>query len=339
VRYKLLGPSGLRVSEVALGTMTFGEDWGWGASNEESRRIFERFAEAGGNFVDTSNNYTNGTAERFVGEFIAADRDHFVVATKYSLTERRDDPNAGGNHRKNMMRSIEGSLRRLGTDHVDLLWLHMWDATTPVDEVLRAFDDLVRAGKVLYVGMSDTPAWVVAQAVTTAALRGWTAPVAVQAPWSLADRGVERDLLPMARAFGLAVTPWGLLEGGVLTGKYEDPDSGPRRYGDEQQSKRVLSLAHVVRDVAKETGRTVAQVAINWIRRQASTVIPILGARTVAQVEDDLGCLEFELTDEEVDRLSEASPVQLGFPRAFLESDGVRDLIFGKTFDSIDQRS
>ncbi len=200
VRYKLLGPSGLRVSEVALGTMTFGEDWGWGASNEESRRIFDRFADAGGNFVDTSNNYTNGTAERFVGEFIAAERDHFVVATKYSLTERRDDPNAGGNHRKNMMRSIEGSLRRLGTDHVDLLWLRMWDATTPVDEVLRAFDDLVRAGKVLYVGMSDTPAWVVAQAVTTTALRGWTAPVAVQAPWSLADRGVEREVRDRVQA-------------------------------------------------------------------------------------------------------------------------------------------
>jgi aryl-alcohol dehydrogenase-like predicted oxidoreductase len=341
MRYKLLGRSGLRVSELALGTMTFGEDWGWGASEAESRRIFGAFAEAGGTFVDTSNNYTNGTAERFVGEFTKADRDHFVIATKYTLTERRDDPNAGGNHRKNMVRSLDGSLRRLGTDHVDILWLHMWDGTTPVEEVLRAFDDLVRAGKVLYVGFSDTPAWVVSQAVAVADARGWTRPVAVQAPWSLADRGVERELLPMAGALGLAVTPWGLLEGGELTGKYTSGSTEPKRYGEQTPGERVQTLAAAVASVEEETGRSRSQIAVNWVRqRQAlAEVIPILGARTEAQMRDNLGVLDFSLTIEQLELLSTAVQFELGFPRGFLESDNVRGLIFGETFGLIDPRS
>ena len=209
MRYTLFGRSGLRVSELCLGTMTFGEDWGWGASKEESRRIFDRYVEAGGNFVDTSSNYTNGTAERFVGEFVASDRDHFVLATKYTLTDRPGDPNFGGNHRKNLLRSLEGSLARLDTDRVDVLWLHMWDGMTPVDEVVRALDDVVRSGKALYVGFSDTPAWVVSQANTMAELRGWSRFVGLQLPYSLADRSPERDLLPMAKAFEMAVMVWG----------------------------------------------------------------------------------------------------------------------------------
>src|SRR5687768_3277193 len=174
MRYKLLGRSGLRVSELALGTMTFGEDWGWGASQEVSRKIFDLFVEAGGNFIDTSNNYTNGTSEKYVGEFVAAERERFVVATKYTLTERKADPNGGGNSRKNMMQSVERSLKRLHTEYIDLLWLHMWDSTTPVEEVMRGMDDLIRSGKVLYAGISDTPAWVVSQAVAVADLRGWS---------------------------------------------------------------------------------------------------------------------------------------------------------------------
>lgn len=335
MRYKLLGLSGLRVSELALGTMTFGEDWGWGASREESGRIFQRFAEAGGNFVDTSNNYTNGTSERFVGELIAGDRDHFVLATKYTLTERPEDPNFGGNHRKNMVRSLEGSLGRLGTDFVDLLWLHMWEGTTPVEEILRAMDDLVRAGKVLHVGFSDTPAWVVARAVAVAELRGWSRPAAIQLPYSLADRAPERELLPMANALGLAVTPWGLLESGVLTGKYRRKSGEPRR--NRSAGKRELAVGDAVVALAEEIGATAAQVAINWVRQQPGTIIPILGARTESQIEDDLGCLDVELTGEQLQRLSEASPIELGFPRSFLESDGVRGLIFGETYDLIDR--
>jgi aryl-alcohol dehydrogenase-like predicted oxidoreductase len=336
MRFRLLGRSGLRVSELALGTMTFGEDWGWGASKEESRKIFERFAEAGGNFVDTANNYTDGTSERFVGEFVAPDRDHFVVATKYSLTERRDDPNFGGNQRKNLVRSLEGSLVRLDTDHVDVLWLHMWDGMTPVEEVLRAMDDMVRAGKVLYVGFSDTPAWVVAQAVTLAELRGWARPVALQVPYSALDRGVERDLLPMAKANDLAVTTWGMLEGGALTGKYRQTDRGSTRY--EGASEEELAAGDTVLALAKEIGRTPTQVAINWVRARSAraAIVPILGARTVAQLEDALACLEFELDEEQVRRLDEIAPIDLGFPHSFLASDHVRGLIFGETHGSIE---
>src|SRR5512146_3244183 len=205
MNYHLLGHSGLRVSELCLGTMTFGEDWGWGASKDESSAIFEAFAAAGGNFIDTANNYTNGTSEKYVGEFTAADRDHFVIATKYTLTERPADPNFGGNQRKNLSRSVEGSLKRLNSGYIDLLYLHMWDGMTPVDEVMRALDDLVRCGKVLYIGISDTPAWVVSQANMLAGLHGWSQFIALQSPYSLADRALERDLLPMAEALDLGV--------------------------------------------------------------------------------------------------------------------------------------
>jgi aryl-alcohol dehydrogenase-like predicted oxidoreductase len=314
--------------------MTFGEDWGWGASKEVSCKIFETFAAAGGNFVDTACNYTNGTSEKFVGEFIHDDRDHFVVATKYTLTLRRDDPNAGGNHRKNMMRTVDESLRRLNTDHIDLYWLHMWDSTTPVDEVLRGLDDLVRMGKVLYIGISDTPAWVVSYANAIAELRGWSRFVALQVPYSLADRTVERDLLPMARHFDMAITPWGLLEGGELTGKYNQPGSDPKRSSDT--SDQIKSLAGVLMGLAAEIGRTPSQVALNWVRQQPGLIIPILGARTEAQIKDNLGCLHFDLTPEQLRRLADASPIQMGFPHAFLGSDHVRGLIFGETFARLD---
>jgi aryl-alcohol dehydrogenase-like predicted oxidoreductase len=337
MKYRLFGRSGLRVSELALGTMTFGTDWGWGADRHECRKMFDGYAEAGGNFVDTANNYTNGTSERIVGELVAADRDHFVVATKYSLSTRPDDPNAGGNHRKNLVRAVEASLERLGTDHVDLLWVHMWDGMTPVDEVVRALDDLVRAGKVLYVGASDTPAWAVARAVTMAELRGWAAFCGLQVPWSLADRSVENELLPLAAALDLAVTPWGVLEAGELTGKYLAPDGRPTRSCPEHVSPRVNDLAREVVAVAAELGRPPAQVAINWVRQQVvgCPVIPVVGARSAAQLTGNLGCLEFELTAGQLARLTAASAFRPGFPRSFLESDHVRGLVFGTTFERI----
>lgn len=339
MNYRLFGRSGLRVSELALGTMTFGTDWGWGADRDECRKMFDAYAEAGGNFVDTANNYTNGTSERIVGELVAADRDHFVVATKYSLSTRPDDPNAGGNHRKNLVRALEASLERLGTDHVDLLWVHMWDGMTPVSEVVRALDDLVRAGKVLYVGASDTPAWVVARAVTMAELRGWAAFCGLQLPWSLADRSVERELLPLAAALDLAVTPWGVLESGELTGKYLAPDGQPTRSRPEHVSPRVNQLAGEVVAVAAELGRPPAQVAISWVRQQepgwGAPVIPVVGARSAAQLADNLGCLDLELSADQLARLEAASAFQRGFPRSFLESDHVRGLVFGTTFERI----
>jgi aryl-alcohol dehydrogenase-like predicted oxidoreductase len=334
MRYKLLGRSGLRVSELALGTMTFGETWGWGASKDESRAIFDAFVEEGGNFVDTACNYTDGESERFVGELIRDDRERFVVATKYTLTQRRDDPNAGGNQRKNMVQTLESSLRRLGTDYVDLLWLHMWDGMTPVEEVLRGFDDLVSSGKVLYVALSDTPAWVVSQAVTMADLRGWARPVAVQFCYSLADRAAERELLPMAAGLDLAATPWGVLEGGALTGKYLADTNEPRRY--DGASERVNAIAREVIAVADELDATPSQVATAWVRAQPWPLVPIVGARSEAQMRENLGALELELADEHVERLGAVSGFKVGFARDFLESDHVRGLIFGDTFDLID---
>ncbi|MCE7859285.1 MAG: aldo/keto reductase [Chloroflexi bacterium] len=334
MRYKLLGKSGLRVSELCLGTMTFGNDWGWGAEKAESKKIFDAFANAGGNFIDTACNYTNGTSEKFVGEFVKGDRDHFVIATKYTLTERKTDPNFGGNHRKNMMRSVEGSLKRLGTDFIDLLYLHMWDYVTPVEEVMRALDDLVCAGKVLYVGISDTPAWVVSQANTLAELRGWSRFIALQAPFSLADRALERDLIPMAEAHEMSVLAWGVLEGGELTGKYNAPSDEPKRSKDT--SERIKNVASILMEVAKEIERTPSQVAVNWVRQKTHRIIPILGARSEKHLLDNLGCLAFELTCDHIERLNQASLIELGFPHSFLASDHVRGLIFGETFAKLE---
>jgi len=334
MRYTLLGSSGLRVSEVALGTMTFGEAWGWGASEDECRSMFDAFVEAGGNFVDTASNYTDGQSEEIVGSLTAPDRERFVIATKYTLTSRREDPNAGGNHRKNLVRALETSLRRLRTDYVDLLWLHMWDGMTPVEEVVRALDDLVSSGKVLYVGLSDTPAWVVSRAVTLAHQYGWSPFVAVQGPYSIADRDVERELLPMARDLGLAFTPWGMLEGGALTGKYLEDTDEPRRY--ESGGPTTNAMAREVISVAEETGGTPAQVAIAWVRAQPWHLVPIVGARSETQLRENLCALDVELSREQIERLDAVSDFRLGFPREFLESDHVRGLIFGDTFDLID---
>jgi aryl-alcohol dehydrogenase-like predicted oxidoreductase len=337
LRFKLLGRSGLRVSELCLGTMTFGEEWGWGASREESRRIFDAFAEAGGNFVDTANRYTEGTSERILGELLASDREHFVLATKYTLFTRRDDPNASGNHRKNMVQALEASLKRLGTGTVDLYWVHAWDFTTAVDEVMRALDDLVRSGKVLHVGISDTPAWVVAQANTLAALRGWSPFVALQVQYSLIERSVERDLLPMARAFDLAVTPWGALGSGVLSGKYNAPGGARGRANRTAPvPERSLEIAEALGEVARQLGRTPAQVALAWLRQQPGVIVPILGARTLEQLRDNLGCLEVRLGEEHLRRLQEASAIDLGFPHGFLARDFTRDLMFGGTWERID---
>jgi aryl-alcohol dehydrogenase-like predicted oxidoreductase len=333
MRYKLLGRSGLRVSELCLGTMTFGDDWGWGAPKDESQKIFNAFVESGGNFIDTANNYTDGTSEKFLGEFMRADRDHFVLATKYTLSERASDPNFGGNHRKNMRRSVEGSLQRLSTDHIDLLWLHMWDGVTPVDEIMRALDDLVTTGKVLYVGVSDTPAWIVSQANMLADLKGWSRFVAYQGEYSLASRAPERDILPMTQALDMSYLAWGLLEGGELTGKYNSSSSEPKRSKDTSQ--RIKSIAVVLMNVAKEIGCTASSLAINWARQRYKNMIPIIGARSEAQLKDNLGCLDFQLTEAQIHVLNQASPIDLGFPHSFLVSDHVRGLIFGETFDRI----
>ncbi len=338
MRYKLLGKSGLRVSELALGTMTFGEDWGWGADKATSRAIFEAFAEAGGNFIDTACNYTEGTSEKFIGEFAAADRDYFVLATKYTLrpnAQQHRDPNRGGNARKNMHREVEASLRRLNTDYLDLLYLHMWDYTTPIEEVMRSADDLIRAGKVRYFGMSDTPAYVVAKANMYARWMGLSPVVATQVPYNLARRDPEREIMPLAQEDDIAVTAWGMIMGGVLTGKYRDADAAKRYEG---ASEQALALGDAVVAVAKEIGRTPAQVAINWVRQQKgkAQVIPILGVRTIEQLKDNLGVLDFELTPEQIQQIEAIAPFDPGFPRSFLLGEHVLNLIHGKTAAALD---
>src|SRR6185312_6896500 len=265
--YRLLGRSGLRVSPLALGAMTFGQDWGWGADKVEARRLFDTYLDHGGNFIDTANQYTNGTSEAFLGEFAAGRRDSLVIATKYTLASRAGDPNSGGNHRKSMVRSVEESLERLKTDYIDLLYLHAWDGTTPVEEILRAMDDLVRAGKVLYVGISDIPAWQVARMQAIADLRGWSPLVALQIEYSLIERTVERDLIPMAGEMGLGVIPWSPLASGVLTGKYRAADlaagsgsaeaAGTRKNvaaANGSLTERGLAIAEEVRQVAAAIG-------------------------------------------------------------------------------------
>lgn len=337
MKYKTLGPSGLNVSELCLGTMTFGEDWGWGASKEESKKIFDAFAGADGNFIDTSANYTNGTSETFIGEFIKSERDRFVIATKYSLRVGKGsaaDPNYGGNSRKSMLRNVEGSLKRLNTDHIDLLYLHMWDFRTPVEEVLQSVHHLIASGKVLYFAFSDTPAWVVSYAIAKAADFGWSRPIALQIPYSILDRSVERAELPMAREHGLAILPWGMLEGGALTGKYSRNSDEPRR--ESEIGERELKAGESVVKVAKEIGCSPAQVAINWVRQQLGNIIPILGCRTFAQVQDNLGCLNLPLSNEQMEELSKLADFKLGFPLSFLKSDHVGNLLFGETFKKLD---
>jgi aryl-alcohol dehydrogenase-like predicted oxidoreductase len=300
--------------------MTFGTQ-GWGADKDESRRVYEGFREAGGNFIDTANIYSGGTSETFLGEFLASDRERIVLATKFTGATRSRDVNAAGNNRKNMMDSVHASLRRLRTDYIDLYWVHARDFTTPIEEVMRALDDLVRQGKVLYVGVSDTPAWEVARANTLAELRGWSAFVGLQIRYSLLDRAVERELLPMAKALDLAVTPWDVLGSGVLAGKYNN--NNPAEAGRAKLrgfvSERSLGIAGEVIKVAQELGRTPAQVALNWVRQGQGVIVPLVGARTRAQLDDNLGCLEFSLPPEVKQRLDDASKIELGFPHEFLQ--------------------
>jgi aryl-alcohol dehydrogenase-like predicted oxidoreductase len=340
--YRLLGRSGLRVSPLSLGAMTFGTDWGWGSDETESRRIFDAYVDRGGNFIDTANQYTNGTSERLVGAFAGEKRERLVIATKYTITARPDDPNAGGNHRKSMVRSVERSLERLRTDHIDLLYLHAWDFTTPVEEVLRAMDDLVRAGKVLYLGISDTPAWQVSRMQAIADLRGWSPLVALQIEYSLIERTVERELIPMAKEMGLGVIPWSPLASGVLTGKYSAKDldhgggvaqaAGTRKNvaaANGGLTARGLAIAEVVKQVAAEIDKTPAQVALAWTLLDPAVTSPIVGARTLAQLEDNLGALAVRFTEAQRARLAEASAIEPGFPHDFLAKPLTRAVMFG----------
>lgn len=330
--YALLGRSGLRVSPLCLGTMTFGTEWGWGADEATCRALFRRYVEAGGNFIDTADHYTGGRAEALLGELLAetGDRDRLVVATKFTFTARRGDPNAGGNGRKHMVRALEGSLRRLHTDHVDLYWLHAWDGLTPAEEVMATFDALVRAGKVRHVGLSDVPAWYLARAQTLAEWRGLERVAALQLEYSLVERTIEREYVPAALELGVGICPWSPLGGGFLTGKYERGDGAEGRGAGRLQqtgrssnpiyrkfTERNWRILTVLREVAREVGRSPAQVAVAFITRRPGVTSTTLGATGLGQLEDTLAALSLELPPEAARRLEEVSRPEPASPYAF----------------------
>lgn len=335
MKYQLFGHTGLRVSELCLGTMGFGTEWGWGADEATSQKVFEVYANAGGNFIDTANRYTEGTSEKFIGKFIEADRDHFVVATKYGLKDRNGDPNFSGNHRKNMMRSVQESLKRLNTDYIDLLWLHIWDFTTPVDEIMMGLNDLIHRGMVQYIGISDTPAWRVAQANTMAELRGWNRFAGLQVEYNLINRTAERELLPLAKALNLTLTPWAPLAGGALTGKYLKGDRGRLPEGSKRLNERSNAITKVVVDCANALGCQASQVAIQWTRQRNQSVIPIVGSTKPEQFQEILDTINLSIPELWMQRLNEASAFELGFPHDFFLEPGVQDVCYGQTKDKI----
>lgn len=334
--YRQLGRSGLWISPLALGAATFGNDWGWGAEKDEARRLFDLYVERGGNFIDTAVTYTNGTSERMLGEFAHGRRDSLVLATKYTTLRTPGDPNSGGASRKSLNGAVETSLRQLGTDYIDLLYLHVWDFTTPVEEILRGLDDLVRQGKVLYVAISNTPAWQISRMQAIADLRGWSPLAAVQLEYNLIERTAERDLLPMARELGLGTVLWSPLAGGVLTGKYSRQDlATPDATAADSARKsfnlalggiteRNLAIVDVVKEIASDLNRTPAQVGLAWTLQNPAVTSPVIGARTSAQLQENLGALEVEFTPSQLTRLDQASAIELGFPHAMLASDHIR---------------
>lgn len=342
MRHTVLGRTGVRVSELALGTVTFGENWGWGAPKETSARILDLYAEAGGNLLDTADHYTDGASESILGELLAGRRDHFVLGTKYTLQTDLTDVNSAGNSRKNLVASIEASLRRLRTDRLDVLWVHAHDTLTPVHEVMRTLDDQVRAGKVLYVGASNWPAWEVAEANTLADLRGWSPFVGLQLRYNLLERGAERELLPMARHFDVPVFCWGALAEGRLTGKYLD-GTGTGRLTVQPREHSVAGADDLVRTVvavAAEGGWTPAQVAIAWLLTRPGTVLPLLGATKEQQLQDTLGASAVRFDDAQLRRLDDASASPLGYPHDLLRDPiTVRDMYGARWFDIDDRRT
>jgi aryl-alcohol dehydrogenase-like predicted oxidoreductase len=325
--YVTLGRSGLRVSPFCLGAMTFGDDWGWGSTVADAEAILARFIQQGGNFVDTANAYTKGHSEQIIGDYVrghAVRRDQLVIATKFFANLYAGDPNGGGASRKSVVAACEQSLRRLQTDYIDLYWMHLWDRFTPVDETMRALDDLVTAGKVRYIGFSDTPAWKVAQAQVTAGFRGWAPLVALQIEYSLIERTVEGELLPMAEELGLGVTPWSPLRGGVLTGKYtrENVDEVQPGRGDRVKmflTEKTFTIIDELTRIAGEHDTTPAAIALAWVQARPGVDSTIIGARTMAQLESNLTGLAVTLDDAQGAALDAVSTPTYGFPIPFLQ--------------------
>ena len=323
--YVTLGRSGLRVSPLCLGTMTFGEDLGWGSSIEESQRIIDRFIELGGNFIDTANFYTKSHSEKIIGDHVgrhAVRRDRLVIATKFSGNLYPGDPNGGGSSRKTIITSCEDSLRRLQTEYIDLYWLHNWDVHTPIEETMSALEDLVRAGKVRYIGVSDTPAWKIVEANMTAHLRGWAAFVGLQIEYSLLERSVEQELVPMALQFGLGITPWSPLKSGALSGKYTRATVGQVKADrgvfleSFLNNEKTFVLVDALEVIASAHDSTVARIALAWVQAQPGVSSTIIGARRLAQLEDNVQAIDVKLTAEELGHLDALTKPTFGFPQS-----------------------
>lgn len=333
MRYTLFGRTGLRVSELALGAMTMGHD----GDVDASRRILDAYADAGGNFVDTADIYAGGASETVLGKLLDGRRDRFVLASKYTCATHEGDVNSGGNHRKNLVQSVEASLARLRTDRLDVLWVHARDELTPVEEVMRALDDLVRSGKVLYLGVSDWPAWEIAQANTLAELRGWTCFAGSQLRYNLLERTPERELLPQARGFDQAVFAWAPLAAGKLTGKYRRGETGRLSDG-AREDEREAAIITTVLEIAEQGGWSPAQVALAWLRGRPGNIVPLIGAARPGQLADNLACLDVELDATAVERLDRVSAVPLGFPHDFLREPGVVRNVYGDRHADVDDR-
>lgn len=324
--YVTLGRSGLRVSPFCLGAMTFGEDLGFGSSVKDSEAILDRYVELGGNFIDTANFYTKGHSEKIIGDHLGHDpqkRDRLVIATKFSGNLHVGDPNGGGSNRKSILAACEQSLRRLRTDYIDLYWLHNWDKLTPIEETMAALHDLVQAGKVRYIAVSDTPAWKVAQAQVIAQFRGWAPFIGLQIEYSLLERTVEGELIPLAEELGLGVTPWSPLKSGILSGKYTRKNASARPEGRPWAASFLDEKSYAVIDelerIARELDTTVARVALSWVQARPAVSSTIIGARTLAQLEDNLKALEVKLTPEQTAALDALTKPKLNFPAEFLE--------------------
>jgi aryl-alcohol dehydrogenase-like predicted oxidoreductase len=321
--YVTLGRSGLRVSPLCLGAMTFGEDLGWGTSVEESQRIIDRFVELGGNFIDTANFYTKSHSEKIIGDHVgreSARRDRLVIATKFSGNLYPGDPNGGGSGRKAIVAQCENSLRRLQTDYIDLYWLHNWDVNTPIEETMAALEDLVRAGKVRYLGVSDTPAWKIAEANVTARFRGWSAFIGLQIEYSLLERSVEQELVPMARELGLGITPWSPLKSGALSGKYQRDNAGEVKadrgmFLDPFLNEKTYAIVDELSGIARAHDSTVARVALAWVQAQPGVTSTIIGARRLAQLDDNVKALDVKLSPGELGRLDQLTRPTFGFPQ------------------------
>ena len=345
MKYKILGRSGLRVSELCLGTMTFGEETGIGADETTSRKIYDAFLEAGGNFIDTANIYTLGTSERMLGKFIGTDRERLVIGSKFSMTTDTSDLNAGGNHRKNLHQAVQASLGRLKTDYLDILWVHGWDLVSRQGEMMRALDDLVRSGSVLHIAVSNMPAWLIAANNVLAEERGWSGFSAMQLQYNLGERSIEAEFLPLAEYQDMAVTSWSPLAGGLLTDKFAadanaDASAGSRlktsEWGRLGLAPEKLELAGELCRIAAECGCSAAQLALAWqLRRDGVSVIPIIGARNPEQLEDNLASIAVDPGEEVMRRLNALSPPAAHYPETLLENDFYRAMIHGENRENL----